>query len=260
MKVGRLDVLTLVDGVGTFATVSEAFPALDSTAEWWLPVNSVLVRGAGPTVLIDTGLGPVPRSFMPAAGARLLEELALAGVGVDEIDLVVHTHLHVDHVGWNGAFPKARYVVHEDDWAFFTTEEAVTARPHVREKVLPLRDAGLVELVTAETELAPGVRLVPTPGHTPGHMSVRLESAGDSLVVLGDVVVHDVQVADPDAVYVSDHDAERAAATRKEVLAQLADAGTPVIVSHFEGAGRFTREGSGFGWSPTAKEDAAPVE
>ena len=88
MRVGALDVSILVDGEGSFATIAEAFPALTSREEWWLPVNAVLIRGAGTTLLVDTGLGPEPRAFMPGAGARRLAELAGAGASPDEVDLV----------------------------------------------------------------------------------------------------------------------------------------------------------------------------
>jgi glyoxylase-like metal-dependent hydrolase (beta-lactamase superfamily II) len=232
----------LVDCEGSFATVGEAFPAVQSDERWWLPINCVLLRVGGLTLLIDTGVGPQPRAFLPDADARLLDELAGLGVTPAEIDVVVHTHLHVDHVGWDGAFPNARYLVHEDDWAFFMREPSLSARPHLRDKVLPLRT---VELVSGDHELAPGVELFPTAGHTPGHMSVR---AG-SLVVLGDVVVHPLQVSNPDVVYVSDHDAMLAAATRRRVLGALADEGARVIAGHFRGAGRFERAGKGFRWA-----------
>jgi glyoxylase-like metal-dependent hydrolase (beta-lactamase superfamily II) len=176
---------TLLDCEGSFATVHEAFPAVDSDERWVLPFNCVLVRDAGTTVLIDTGIGPKPRKFMPEPDAHLIDELARHGVAPQDVDVVVHTHLHVDHVGWDGAFPNARYVVHEDDWAFFMTDESVAKRPHLREKVLPL---ARVERVAGETEVVPGVRLLPTAGHTPGHMSVRV----GAVVVLGDVVVHEL--------------------------------------------------------------------
>jgi len=113
-----------------------------------------------------------------------------------------------------------------------------------------LAEAGLLDLVDAETLVAPGVRAVPTPGHTPGHMSVWIESGGDELVVLGDVVVHEAQVADPDLVYVSDTDAWQAASTRKQLLGELAAEPVPTTVSHFNGAGRFVRAGAGFAWKP----------
>jgi glyoxylase-like metal-dependent hydrolase (beta-lactamase superfamily II) len=117
-----------------------------------------------------------------------------------------------------------------------------------------------VVLVDGELEVASGVRLVPTPGHTPGHSSVFIDSEGGELVVLGDVVVHELQLADPDLVYFSDHDPELSAATRKHVLGQLADRGTDAIVGHFHGPGRFSRKGEGFGWSSFAEEGETAVE
>jgi glyoxylase-like metal-dependent hydrolase (beta-lactamase superfamily II) len=258
--VGTFDVSILVDGEGSFATIAEAFPALDAADEWWLPVNAVLIRGAGTTLLIDTGLGPEPRAFMPDAGARLLAELARTGASPDEVDLVVHTHLHVDHVGWDGFFPNARYAVSAAEWSYFMSEDSLAKRPHLRDRVEPLRDAGLVVLADGELEVASGVRLVPTPGHTPGHASVFIESEGKELVVLGDVVVHELQLADPDLVYVSEHDPELAAATRKQVVGELADRGTDVIVGHFHGPGRFSRKGEGFSWANLAEEGETAVE
>lgn len=260
MRVGALDVAILVDAEGSFATVAEAFPSLDVPDRWRLPVNAVVIRGGGRTVLVDTGVGPEPRAFMPGAGAHIPAELARAGSSVADVDLVVHTHLHVDHVGWDGFFPNARYVVPVDDWSYFMTEESLAQRPHLRDRVEPLRDAGLVVLADGDLDVVPGVRLVPTPGHTPGHSSVFIESEGEELVVLGDVVVHELQLADSDLVYVSDHDAALAAATRKQVLGQLADSGTDLIVSHFHGPGRVNRDGEGFTWSSLEKEGEAAVE
>jgi len=259
VKVGALEVVPLVDAEGSFATMSEAFPSSSSNEPWWVPINVALVRGDGISILVDTGLGPAPRTFMPDTEVHLPEQLVDAGTQPDAIDLVVHTHLHVDHVGWDGAFPNARYVVHEEDWAFFTTEDSLAERPHLGEKVMPLHAAGRVELVAAETQVAPGVRVVPTPGHTPGHISVRIESDGSALVVLGDVVVHALQVADPSVEYVSDHDRGLAAKTRGRVLGELAEERVPVVAAHFSGIGLFVRSGDAFGWEH-AKDEAAPVE
>jgi len=157
------------DCEGSFATVREAFPGVDDDEPWWIPVNVVLLRTDDATLLVDTGAGPKPRAFFADGDARLLEELEQLSVAPADVDIVVHTHLHIDHVGWDGAFPNARYVVHEEDWAYFMSEESLAQRPHLREKVLPLD----VERVTEETEIAPGVLVFPTPGHTPGHMSLR---------------------------------------------------------------------------------------
>jgi glyoxylase-like metal-dependent hydrolase (beta-lactamase superfamily II) len=232
----------LCDCEGSFAMVGEAFPSVDSEERWWLPFNCVLVRTDDTTVLIDTGVGPQPRAFVPEPEAKLLEALARHDVAPEDIDIVVHTHLHVDHVGWDGSFPNARYVVHEDDWSFFMRDESLAERPHLQTKVQPLER---VDKVNGEMEIVPGMRVFPTPGHTPGHMSVRVGPT----VVLGDVVVHQLQVADPDTVYVSDHDSAASAHTRRRVLGELADQGNDVIVSHFSGVGRFERAGKGFRWA-----------
>jgi glyoxylase-like metal-dependent hydrolase (beta-lactamase superfamily II) len=125
--------------------------------------------------------------------------------------------------------------------------------------VVPLHTAGVIDLIDGETEIVPGVRTLPTPGHTPGHVSVRIDANGESLVVLGDVVVHTFQVFDPGTVYVSDGDHELAERTRRRFLGELADEGVPVIAAHLRGVGHFVRDGDAFGWEP-AKEDGAPVE
>jgi glyoxylase-like metal-dependent hydrolase (beta-lactamase superfamily II) len=236
----RADVL--VDCEGTFATVHEAFPAIDDDEPWWLPVNVALLRTDEATLLVDTGAGPKPRAFFPDGEARLLDELERLGVSPTGVDIVVHTHLHIDHVGWDGAFPNARYVVHEDDWRFFMSEASLAERPHLRERVLPLAN---VQRVTGETEIAPGVLVQPTPGHTPGHLSLR---AG-SVAVIGDLIAHELQAENPELVFVNDMDAAQAVLTRRRVLGALADEGAEVIAGHFRGIGRFERSGKGFRWT-----------
>jgi glyoxylase-like metal-dependent hydrolase (beta-lactamase superfamily II) len=231
----------LVDCEGSFATAHEAFPAVEDDEAWWIPVNVALLRTENVTLLVDTGAGPKPRAFFPDGDARLLDELARLGVAAADVDIVVHTHMHIDHVGWDGAFPNARYVVHEDDWAFFMSEPSLAERPHLREKVLPLAN---VQRVTGETEIAPGVFVQPSPGHTPGHMHVR---AG-SVAAIGDLIAHELQAEDPDLVFVNDMDPAGAATTRRRVLEELADEGAKVIAGHFQGSGRFERAGKGFRW------------
>ena len=230
------DVLT--DTEGTFATHREAFPAIRSEVDWWVPVNCALFRAGDTTVLVDTGAGPKPRAFMPDGDARLLDLLT-----AEDVDVVVHTHLHVDHVGWTGAFPNARYVVHEDDWAYFMSDVSLAERPHLRERVLPIADR--FERVNGEAEIAPGIRVLPAPGHTPGHMVVL----ADGFAAIGDLVAHELQVADPSVVFVNDMDSDVAAATRRRVIAELVEEGAAVIAGHFYGVGRFERAGKGFRWA-----------
>jgi glyoxylase-like metal-dependent hydrolase (beta-lactamase superfamily II) len=230
------DVLT--DSEGTFATQREAFPAIRSEVDWWVPVNCAVFRTGDTTVLVDTGAGPKPRAFMPDGDARLLDLLT-----PEDVDIVVHTHLHVDHVGWTGAFPNARYVVHEDDWSYFMSDASLAERPHLREKVAPIADR--FERVTGEAEIAPGVRVQPAPGHTPGHMIVR----ADGFAAIGDLVAHELQVVDPTVVFVNDMDSDVASATRRRVIAELAEDVAAVIAGHFYGVGRFERAGKGFRWA-----------
>ena len=227
----------LADCEGTFATLREAFPAIQSHVAWWIPVNCALLQGGDTTVLVDAGVGPHPRTFLPDLDTRLLDLL-----DPESIDVVVLTHLHVDHVGWTGSFPNAHYVVHEDEWAYFMSEESLAQRPHLREKLLPLEG---VELVRAETEVAPGVRVQPAPGHTPGHMIVRT----DDLAVIGDAAAHELQIADPDLVFVNDMDGDIAAATRRRLIPELAEEGVAVIAGHYRGIGRFEAAGKGFRWA-----------
>lgn len=243
LHVGHFEVLPLVDAEGSFATVEEVFPALEGRSEpWRLPIQAVLIRSPDGVVLVDTGLGPQPREFMPETESTLLHQLE-----PESVDIVIHTHLHVDHVGWDGVFPRAQYVVHQDDWSFFMAPWQTRVRPHLH-RLEPLQEEGLVDLVGGESEVTPGIRVVPSPGHTPGHMHVRVENAGAAAVVLGDVAVHPEQLADPRLVYASDGDPAAAAETRIRVLGEVADEGVPAILAHFRGAGRIRRDGDGFEW------------
>jgi glyoxylase-like metal-dependent hydrolase (beta-lactamase superfamily II) len=228
----------LTDCEGTFLSLRDGFPGIDSDAAWWVPVNCALLRNGDATVLVDTGVGPQPRTFLPEADTRLLELVA-----PEEIDVVVHTHLHVDHIGWTGSFPNARYVVHEDDWTYFMSESSLAERPHLRKKVLPLADR--FERIGGETEVVPGIHVQPAPGHTPGHVIVR----ADGVAVIGDLAAHELQLADPGFVFSNDMDPGAAASTRRRVLSELAGQGVAVLAGHFHGVGRFEPAGKGFRWA-----------
>jgi glyoxylase-like metal-dependent hydrolase (beta-lactamase superfamily II) len=210
-------------------------PELFDGDDWVLPFRCYLARLGDANVLVDTGVGE-SSEFLPS-GQRLLRER----VDRDSIDLVVLTHLHVDHIGWavrdgEPYFRRARYVASAADFAFFEDRLAEPA------------DAGRLELVVGETEIAPDVRLLPTPGHTPGHMSVLL---GESTLVLGDVAVHPSQLATPSLHYVHEHDPELAARTRLELFEWLAAEETVVAAGHFPlPFGRVREAGWGFRYEP----------
>jgi glyoxylase-like metal-dependent hydrolase (beta-lactamase superfamily II) len=251
----RWEIVPLVDTEGSFATFAEAFPDL-TTAErdaaraqwaecfrgddWWLPFRVLLLRGPS-LIVVDAGVGPSPTDFLPGSETRLPQELERAGVGPSDIAAVVFTHLHIDHVGWGPLFTSARAFVQADEWAYFD-------RPLTHEKLGHFAKAGRLELVDGEQEIAPGIFAIPTRGHTPGHMSLRV----DDTFVIGDVVVHPVQFADPAVRFpLGDHEHERAAATRRSTLSLLADEGARVASPHLPGVfGRVVRSGGGFSWEP----------
>jgi glyoxylase-like metal-dependent hydrolase (beta-lactamase superfamily II) len=232
------------------------YPALFAREEWTLPFRAFLVRSDGDHLLVDAGVGPPPGTFLPGRQARLADALAEAGVQPEAIDVVFLTHLHVDHVGWAtiaGApfFRRARYVAAGEDWRFFA--DRTESRDVFEEKLAPLAEHGVVDLVDAKpTPVAPAAASLPAPGHTPGHMSVRVTGTERELVILGDVAVHPVQLEDPALAYTFDVDASRAAETRTALFAALARERTLVAAGHFPGSGMGYVEGAeaGFAWAP----------
>lgn len=246
------DVVTLADAEGTFATVREAFGADDDSA-WWPPFNAFLARTGDAVVLVDTGVGPPGDDpFLPDRAGRLPLLLAHAGVELADVDLVVLTHLHVDHVGWNMLggepyFPRARYIAHRADFETFTTTRA--DRPYVRDQLVGLHATGRLELIDEGCSPVAGVSIEHVPGHTAGSCVVTV---GDA-TFLGDVAVHRLQLADPGIGYVFEEDRDAAAAVRRRLFPPLADAGGLVAIAHI-GLGRIVRDGAGFAWEPSPEE------
>ena len=209
VTVGNVEIVSVLDGIMPahpsflFAGIP---PELYTKAlggelreDGTLPIKrgSFLVRSSGRTILVDTGIGDKnPR----APGGELLESLKRLGVRPDEIDVVVNTHLHFDHVGWNcterdGAyvptFPKAEYWISRTEWEFWTDPAIVAEEgPHITTDVLPLKDSPQLRLVDGEAAVTPELSLLPTPGHTPGHCSLAVASAGERAIILGDVAHH----------------------------------------------------------------------
>lgn len=225
-----------------------------------LNFRAFLVRADGRTVLIDTGWGPVHAPpGAPATPARLLDELGEVGVTPPDIDRVVFTHLHADHVGWNlvehegtlaARFPNARYLVPADDWTHYNRIEQM--HPNIREQALPLGPLGLVDTFDGEHQVLPSLRALPTPGHSPGHSSFVLSSGGEHCFVLGDLAHHPVIANEVDWLHRFDFDPPAAAAMRKRVLERLEADGTLVAAGHFPqpGFGRFVRVDGRRTWRP----------
>lgn len=234
---------------------------LDADCNINLAVQSFLVESAGTRIVVDTCFGhghalpyeiPIDRRGFPAT-------LAAAGFAPDDVDVVVCTHLHFDHVGWNvtmvdgtwqPTFPNAQYLFGNDEYDHWN--EDPDGNKANDESVQLLVDSGLARLVANDHEITPEVRLVPTPGHTPGHVSVRIESGDQRALITGDMVHHPVQIVHPEWPSVPDYDKPAAMAMRRKMFADLADTGVLLLGTHFnEPAGGYvTSSGQGWTWKP----------
>jgi glyoxylase-like metal-dependent hydrolase (beta-lactamase superfamily II) len=210
-----------------------------------------LARLGDANVLVDLGVGPPGAgAFLPERQGRLPDELARYGLGPTDIDLVVFTHLHVDHVGWavvdgRPYFSTARYVVHGDDFAYWA--QPGTDHLDMRDRLAELLREGRVEAIDRDVEVHPGVLVRHMPGHTPGHCIVELANT----VVLGDTAVHTLQLERPELAFFAEADQTLAAATRRRLLSELAERGALVASPHFpEPFGRIAPAGDGFAWQP----------
>jgi glyoxylase-like metal-dependent hydrolase (beta-lactamase superfamily II) len=190
--------------------------------------------------------------------------LAEVGCAVEDVDLVVFTHLHADHVGWNlitedgvtrPRFVNARYLVPRADWALYSSLDEM--HPNIRQNALPLGELGVLDLLEPGADVAPFLRSYPTPGHTPGHTSFVLHDGDDACVVMGDLAHHPVIVREPEFIHRFDRDPAAAIATRLAELARFAASGERVAAGHFAGSGfgRVRLDGDGFRWVEDAGTD-----
>jgi glyoxylase-like metal-dependent hydrolase (beta-lactamase superfamily II) len=225
---------------GGWEPVRDGYPwAFAGIHAWDLHVHAYVVRTPGALVLIDTGIGGgAPEGWGPVEGS-LASELALVDVAPSEVDHVVFTHLHLDHVG--GAtttegeprFPYATYHAHPADWEAFREAEDRQDHAAFDRSVRPVADRDRLAVRSEDHEVVPGVRLLHAPGHTPGHRAVVVGSGDRELWILGDALHHPFQVAAPD--WLSSHDVDPAlgSRTRRRLLRTLADRGCPASVAHF---------------------------
>ena len=216
-------------------------------------LGSYLIRTEGRTVLVDTGLGPRPADTPDVPWGELLRDFQAKGVRPDEVDMVLMTHLHRDHVGWNlrredtrwvPTFGKARYWMSAKDWEACHEPEIQPQRfPNAPTCVWPLAELGLVELMQGEHSITRELTAVPTPGHTPGHVSILVTSQGERALVLGDAAHSPVQLEETDWVSRADMDPELTRQTRRSLVERLERERILVAAGHFPapGFGRIVR-------------------
>jgi glyoxylase-like metal-dependent hydrolase (beta-lactamase superfamily II) len=193
---------------------------------------------------------------MTSSGAYL-KRLADAGVRPEQVDYVMCTHMHTDHVGWNTrlrdgrwvpTFPKAKYVMSGKELEYWQALHKQTPQPQIADSVLPIVEAGRAVLVQNDFALDDEVWFESTAGHTPDHMSVRVQSKGAKAVITGDLIHSPVQCQEYAWIARPDFDPPQAIATRKAFLERYCESDVLVCASHFPSPsfGHFVRKGNAF--------------
>ncbi|MCY4213143.1 MAG: MBL fold metallo-hydrolase [Gammaproteobacteria bacterium] len=234
-------------------------PFVDDRRRLVLSIHALVVESGGETLVVDTCIGNGKARTYPAWNRMqrsFLEDFAAAGFAVDGVDKVMCTHMHVDHVGWNTrlvddrwvpTFENADYLFAEEEWQHWRVEEQEYG-PVIEDSVQPIFDAGKAVLVAQDHRVNDEIWLEPTPGHTPGHVSVHIASRGEEAIITGDMIHHPCQIAHPHWSSVADADPNLSAATRHDFMQRYADRPVLVIGTHFAAptAGRIVRDGEAF--------------
>jgi glyoxylase-like metal-dependent hydrolase (beta-lactamase superfamily II) len=237
--------------------------SLDERYRIPLGLNCLLLRSRGQTILIETGVGAKPGdrdAASPAEEGTLIDSLAALGVAPEEIDVVVNTHLHADHCGWNTrtaadpeggdalvpTFPNARYVINAQEWEDATHPNERTRATYLARNLEPIADR--LELMDGEHQITDEVIFVPAPGHTEGHSTVVVRSGQEWGVYLGDLAQHRVQLERTPWVSGLDILPLVSMETKKRLMDECIEAGALVMFCHgpYPGVGRMTRTPEGF--------------
>ncbi len=231
-------------------------PFIDERGRIVLSMHALVVESLGQTIVVDTCIGNDKSRTYPKWNnmqGDFLQRFSAAGFSTQQVDTVLCTHMHVDHVGWNtrwqdGAwlptFPRAEYLFAEDEWRYWR-EQSQEYGPVIEDSVQPIFDSGQAVLVSQQHRLNEEIFLLPTPGHTPGHVSVHIQSKGEAAIITGDMLHHPCQIVHPDWSTTADTDQSMAAATRTAFLRQYSDQPVLVIGTHFAAptAGHIVRDG-----------------
>ena len=278
--VGDLTIHRIVEMEFGISPIREFFPGLgqellDENRAWLAPAGldpetgnvvlcfqSYIVRTPHHTVLVDACIGndkerPTRPAWNRKSDQSWMRALKAAGLGVDDIDFVLCTHLHGDHVGWNTrldngrwvpTFPKARYLFSKKEYAYWDELHRKTPQPQIADSVLPIIDANKAELVTSDHALGDHIRFVPTPGHTPDHFAVAVGRKSDEAVLTGDLIHSPLQARYPELYMRVDFDRDEASRTRRAFFERYCDTETLCCTMHFPSpsVGHIKRWGDGF--------------
>lgn len=233
--------------------------------EWVSPYICLVVNTGEHKLLVDTGADGLD----PNTG-RLIQNLQAEGIAPQDIDTVILTHGHPDHIGGNTDaegklnFPNARYVMLKEEWDFWTSGQAASELDeHVKEMLLQFADKNLppiqgqLDLVDNETEIVPGIRAIKALGHTPGHMTLAITSRGEQLLCVADTVLHPIHLRQPEWHAVVDFSPSEAVATRRQLLNRASAEKALVLAFHFPfpGLGYIAVKGQSWQWQPIETSD-----
>jgi len=224
-----------------------------------LSIHALLIESQGQLILVDTCMGEKVVEGFEMLGdgtSTVIDDMAAAGFAREQIDLVLCTHLHLDHVGWNTmrqgerwvpTFPNARYLFARTEWEYWQQEKHRPFVATLDDTVKPILNAGLADLIETDHKINDEVWLEATPGHTPGHVSVHIGSAGERAMITGDMTHHPIQWAEPQWKMVADTDAEQATRTRRRLIDEHANTPLLVIGTHYPPpcAGHLVRDEDG---------------
>tara|TARA_B110000444_G_scaffold257012_1_gene294602 strand:- start:654 stop:1520 length:867 start_codon:yes stop_codon:yes gene_type:complete len=260
-QIGGVTITKVVEQEANFSLqelMSMATPeALDAHSDWLKPnflddegrcilsIHALLIESLGKKIVVDTCVGEhkIPGMKAMAIGKNpFLNDIAAAGFERESIDIVLCTHLHFDHVGWNTmyekekivpTFPNARYLFSEQEWQHWSNQPPGPFTTTYDDTVKVVHNAGLVDLVDMNHKITDEVSLQATTGHTPGHVSVCINSQGKKAFITGDMTHHPVQWAETSWGIEADNDSQKATATRIEIGEQYTDTNVLVIGTHY---------------------------
>lgn len=264
---------------GTRFILPQATPEAVKPIEWMVPhfateegklimsIHALIIETGSRRIIVDTCLGNDKERKIPAWNklqTTFLEDLAAAGYPRESIDTVLCTHLHVDHVGWNTmlrdgkwvpTFPNARYLMGADEWAYWKDASQEEFGDVIGDSVMPIIDAGLADFVDMNHRICEEVKLFPSTGHTPGHVSVEIRSKGSKAVITGDSTHHPCQIAHPEWSSTADFDQDASRKTREAFYSKYSDTNTLIIGTHFAtpSAGYLKKSKSGNYWLEVKK-------